>query len=349
MFLPCAPVCSAAIMSPAIPLTWNEALSGIFGSISLASWIFLLVPQLIENYQQGSADGISFTFLLIWAAGDVLNLAGALWAGLVPTVIALAVYFCFADGILILQCAYYNAMNRRKESKLETEAINGAPTEEQPLLQNGHATAPKSPAHRKKTSLTDGDNIGLPGSHRRSSSNASASLRRPSHPERQDSLTAILEEPTRTHAWLKNTVSILAIVAAGTAGWAIAWKTGAWQPTPVGGHEEGAGQGTPLGAEVLGYGSAVLYLGARIPQIIKNQRERSCEGLSLLFFLLSLLGNATYGAGILFHSVEREYFLTNLPWLIGSLGTMAEDAIIFIQFSMFGEKKEGAEDSEALE
>lgn len=63
--------------------------------------------------------------------------------------------------------------------------------------------------------------------------------------------------------------------------------------------------------------------------------------LSLLFFVLSLLGNATYGAGILFHSVEREYFMTNLPWLIGSLGTMAEDAVIFVQFSAFGEKKEG--------
>jgi len=90
-----------------------------------------------------------------------------------------------------------------------------------------------------------------------------------------------------------------------------------------------------LGAQILGYISAICYLGARIPQIVKNQRERSCEGLSLLFFLLSLLGNLTYGAGILFHSLEREYVLTNLPWLIGSLGTMAEDAIIFIQFRAF--------------
>jgi len=52
--------------------------------------------------------------------------------------------------------------------------------------------------------------------------------------------------------------------------------------------------------------------------------------------MLSLLGNLTYGAGILFHSVEREYFLTNLPWLIGSLGTMVEDALIFVQFRIYG-------------
>lgn len=51
-------------------------------------------------------------------------------------------------------------------------------------------------------------------------------------------------------------------------------------------------------------------------------------GLSRLFFLLSLLGNITYGAGILLHSTEREYVMDNLPWLMGSLGTMAEDIIV---------------------
>ncbi len=75
---------------------------------------------------------------------------------------------------------------------------------------------------------------------------------------------------------------------------------------------------------------------ALIPQILKNYRDKSCEGLALLFFLLSLMGNATYGASILCHSVERDYLNTNLPWLIGSLGTMAEDAIIFVQFRIYG-------------
>jgi len=61
-------------------------------------------------------------------------------------------------------------------------------------------------------------------------------------------------------------------------------------------------------------------------------------GLALLFFLLSLMGNATYGAGILCHSLEKEYLMTNLPWLIGSLGTMVEDGIIFVQFRMYSPK-----------
>ena len=77
--------------------------------------------------------------------------------------------------------------------------------------------------------------------------------------------------------------------------------------------------------------------------------------------MLSLLGNASYGAGvslqtrvvfisltgpqILFHSTEREYILTTLPWLIGSIGTMAEDATIFVQFHIYGDKS-ALEDTE---
>ncbi|CAK4034410.1 vacuolar amino acid transporter [Lecanosticta acicola] len=325
-------------MAP-IPLTWNEALSGVFGSISLAAWIFLLLPQLIENYQQGHADGISITFLCIWFVGDITNLAGALWAGLVPTVVALAVYFCIADLVLIAQCLYYLRIKKRTEEKGERarEHANGAPAESEhtPLLNGDVNKSPQSRPRRRLTDVTD-ENLGLPGSRRVSNS----SLRRqPSH-ENRTGLPLIDEEPTRTRTAIKNILSILGVMAVGAAGWAIAWKAGAWRPTPVG-QEEG-GEPTPIGAEILGYISAICYLGARIPQIIKNQREKSCEGLSLLFFLLSLMGNLTYGAGILFHSVERQYILTNLPWLIGSLGTIAEDAIIFIQFHVFGEKEGGA-------
>lgn len=273
-----------ALHSTAIELTWNEALSGIFGSISLVAWIFVLVPQLVENYRQGSAEGISLLFLSIWFVGDITNLAGATWAQLVPTVIALAVYFCFADLILISQCVYYNVLNKKQDEESRTANGNG---EVEPLLSRTD---------------TNESNPSRPGGRRRRSSAQSRRLRA----ERRESLASIPEESKRGWAWIKsklrtfsrlnNTVSILLICAIGAAGWAIAWKSGIWKPAPADDPSEGAHMA--LGAQVLGYVSAVCYLGARIPQIIKNQRDRSCEGLSLLFFLLSLLGNSTYGAGV---------------------------------------------------
>lgn len=242
------------------------------------------------------------------------NLAGALWAQLVPTVIALAIYFCFADLILITQCIYYNTKNARKAAQRKT-STRSEDSVEQPLL-----------------GRRDSSNVGLPGSHTRRRSSAAASARR----RRASSLPSLVEEEAGKNEWVKNALSIFGVCAVGAAGWAIAWRTGVWVPTPENDGSSPDGETTPLGASILGYASAVCYLGARIPQIVKNQKDRSCEGLSLLFFILSLLGNATYGAGILFHSIEKEYFLTNLPWLIGSLGTIVEDVVIFIQFRVFG-------------
>lgn len=59
----------------------------------------------------------------------------------------------------------------------------------------------------------------------------------------------------------------------------------------------------------------------------------------MLFFLLSLTGNFTYGASLVSYSQDREYLLKALPWLLGSLGTMVEDGIIFIQFRLYAPKR----------
>ena len=188
------------------------------------------------------------------------------------------------------------------------------------------------------------DSLGLPGSHSRRRSSV---LSTHSH---NDILSKIVEEENSSAGggWKKNTISILCIILVGTAGWVLAWQSGVWSPIPEAGQPTPGSDGkvisppaTPLGASILGYFSAICYLGARIPQIIKNYRDKSCEGLALLFFVLSLMGNITYGAGILFHSLDRGYVMTNLPWLIGSLGTMVEDGVIFAQFRMYADRVGG--------
>jgi len=100
-------------------------------------------------------------------------------------------------------------------------------------------------------------------------------------------------------------------------------------------HDNSTAQHVLLFAQFLGWGSAVLYLGSRIPQIVKNFKNRSCEGLSLAMFYFSVLGNLTYCLSILFHSVERKFILINLPWLIGSGGTLFFDFMIFFQFYLY--------------
>jgi uncharacterized protein with PQ loop repeat len=86
-----------------------------------------------------------------------------------------------------------------------------------------------------------------------------------------------------------------------------------------------------FGPKLLGYLSAALYLSARIPQIYHNYILKSTEGLSLLFFMFSTLGNVSFAASILFAITDEGYFLLNLPWLIGSAGTVFFDFTVRIQ------------------
>lgn len=200
------------------------------------------------------------------------NLIGAAWAGLVPVIVAIAVYFCIADGVLISQCLYYKYRNARHE------------------------------AHRRRSSTPDpttpllgrrmSDNGGLS-----SSSINDGQQRRVSQPE--DALAKIVEETeSGRQAWTKNVLSVIAICGIGAAGWVIAWQTGAWTPAP---QEHDGEKDMVAGAQVLGYASALCYLrwvdlsvhipsssgatyadrdnSARLPQIYKNYREKSCEGI----------------------------------------------------------------------
>ncbi|KAJ5647666.1 hypothetical protein N7490_004038 [Penicillium lividum] len=303
-----------------VPLTPSEAASGLLGSVSMTCWIFLLVPQLIENYRNGNAEAISFLFVLVWFIGDIANLIGGVLAGLVPVIVAIAVYFCLADGVLIAQCLYYKARNSRPGSvhrrrRSSTETLD--PTT--PLLGRRFSDSLEGANGRRRSS---GSCRGYQGVGRRDS-------------QVEDPLAKIVEESEYGRkAWLKNCVSVLGIFVVGMAGWTIAWQTGMWSPAPAP-QEHVSAADMATGGQILGYFSAVCYLGARLPQIYKNYCDKSCEGLSLLFFILSLLGNLTYGAGILAHSLERDYVITNLPWLIGSLGTMAEDVVIFAQFRIY--------------
>jgi solute carrier family 66 (lysosomal lysine-arginine transporter), member 1 len=88
---------------------------------------------------------------------------------------------------------------------------------------------------------------------------------------RRDSLSKILEDDDSPNggAWLRNTISILLVCIAGATGWLIAYKSGVWTPTPEG-PDLTEPQSVAIGAEILGYFSAVCYLGCVLCPSIDN-------------------------------------------------------------------------------
>ncbi|KAL5606713.1 hypothetical protein BROUX41_003109 [Berkeleyomyces rouxiae] len=288
----------------------GTAMSGIFGSISLTAWICLLTPQLIANYKAQSAEGLSMAFLFIWLCGDITNLSGSLLTGLAPTAMALATYFCFADLILISQCLYYNRLNAKRKAALAAAQSS----EEAPLLR-----------HRSSS-------VGLPSSHIQHSTHVESAI----DPLRK--VVAGEDETPDSKPWLHNVLGLSAVYVVGFLGWYMSSKLGAWSETPDHSDEpQDLKSSSAVAGQILGYISALCYLCARIPQIIKNYREKSCEGLALLFFLLSLTGNLTYAISLLAFSQDKDYLIKALPWFLGSAGTIIEDAIIFVQFRLYGD------------
>jgi hypothetical protein len=57
-------------------------------SISIACWVVVFSPQIVENFRRGSADGLSLQFIIVWLAGDVFNILGAVLQGVLPTMVS---------------------------------------------------------------------------------------------------------------------------------------------------------------------------------------------------------------------------------------------------------------------
>ncbi|KAL2156985.1 hypothetical protein VTH06DRAFT_8831 [Thermothelomyces fergusii] len=128
---------------PTAPLNLDvEAISGICGSISIACWVVVFSPQIIENLRRGGADGLSVQFVVVWLLGDVFNILGAVLQRVLPTMLILAVYYTVADVVLLLQCFYYRGFTLTDHHDVAV-VVGGAPPAPEPEPGPGPAPAPK--------------------------------------------------------------------------------------------------------------------------------------------------------------------------------------------------------------
>lgn len=294
-------------MAPPPPLGIDaQAVSGITGSISLACWIIVFAPQIYENFIRKSSDGLSLLFVILWLAGDVFNVLGAVLQGVLPTMIVLAVYYTLADIVLLWQCLVYG--NHKRVDPIHLSPAN-------PLNEN--------------------DNV-LEGvlSH-----DEDGDLDSYSNEEDLESFIdtngEVFTIARNTRVVFYNTLMVLLVIISGVAGWYFSNNHK---------HHDGDGDDgskpdlvfDPL-AQSFGWLCAVLYLGSRIPQILLNFKRKSCDGISFMFFLFACLGNLTYVVSILSVNTSKNYLLINSSWLAGSLGTLFLDFVIFVQFFIYNE------------
>ncbi|KAM0748441.1 PQ-loop-domain-containing protein [Meredithblackwellia eburnea MCA 4105] len=256
-------------------------LASMVGWISISAWIVVYTPQLWLCFAQQSGEGLSLIFLCIWLAGDLTNLLGAFWQGLLSTMIILAVYYTLCDIILIFQVFYY-----RRKRTLYPHLVPPV-SETEPLLSSfssgPHDTPETKASRRARTIVSYVGGAGI-------------------------------------------------VFAIGAVAWYLS------KDAPQGRRREV----WDTKAQVVGWFSAFMYLGSRLPQIAKN-RETKCQGLSLLMFAFAVAGNTTYVASILLQSLTPQHLLINASWLVGSGGTIFLDFVVLGQFYWYASARSAME------
>ena len=287
--------------------------------------------------------------------------------------VILAVYYTFADFVLLAQCLWYWKSDQEKRRKAEEAGERGeegreVDAERAPLLgdrptENGNGSVPSYQAASSSPSPFGDRLTSVDGTH--------LSPATPLIPAQTASSKKSSKTPSSSalRATFFNTAAVLIVCAAGAFGWWLSSRSSSSRH----GNDEIAEQKPdtltldPLG-QVFGYLCAALYLGSRIPQLLLNYRRKSTEGVSMLFFLFACVGNATYVLSIFAYDpvcgraghgsghngcsdTERQrmyarYILVNTSWLLGSAGTLFLDFGIFVQFFLYGKDDGELEEAE---
>jgi uncharacterized protein with PQ loop repeat len=272
-----------------------DVVSFAVGLLSIGIWMVAQIPQLVVNYRNRSTEGLSPAFLVIWALGDFTNLAGCLLTGCLATQTYQAVYFMFVDGALCVQYVLFKVMRP------------GAPAVSfQPVLELD-AEMPVG-LEADEAALLDSESGDQPSAEGTEHDPPAAATTLP--------MVALL---FCIGLWLSRAGPAVPPAAVGSAR--------ALLETAAPDEEAWAS----LVGQLSGWVSAACYVGCRLPQLFTNWRRGSTDGLAISMFLMAMAGNSLYALSILLRGLHPTYLLSKLPWLVGSLGTVTLDALIFMQ------------------
>jgi solute carrier family 66 (lysosomal lysine-arginine transporter), member 1 len=90
-----------------------------------------------------------------------------------------------------------------------------------------------------------------------------------------------------------------------------------------------------LAGEVIGWLTTFLYLIGRFPQIYINFKSKNVDGLSILMFIYTILGNICYLLSIVSLSTEQSYIESNLPWITTTVVSILLDILVICQIKYY--------------
>ena len=339
------------------PLAFVSNTLGIF---SIIAWLFAQLPQIYKNWSISSTSGLSIFFLVEWCLGDLSNLLGALFTHQASWQVTIGSYYVFVDVCLVAQWAWYERLRhgnivKRVWKRAEPSAGNdwsgggmqeyfgeGGTAAPSPSTTTVGSAASKQRSRPRIIFRTPTFQKDATNEHEKSSPNTpgGTTIHRPGP-------SSLIPSPS------PRTILLIACLAAITQASPITNShptTRSHHPT----HLENAGT-------VLSWLSTILYLGSRLPQLIKNYQRQSTAGLSPHLFAAAFCGNLFYSAALASNpcawydfepygggggwagangSDRVEWTAAALPFFLGAFGVLGLDASVGLQFVLYGEGKE---------
>ena len=330
-------------------------LSTSLGIFSIISWLFAQLPQIYKNYQIQSASGLSIYFLGEWLLGDLSNLLGALLTKQATWQVVVAGYYVTVDVALVCQYMWYTHVNPQRKRRLSEDKsdMDGQSGGSGDVIEGVSLSQGSSSSE----SIQKGE-----GKDESKASSRPAKLRDAQLPPHHTTTSLILNEKlSSSHRPIKRlpstataTPSPKALVLVSTLCVAMAnasplYLQNAAPSEPVS-NAEFAGQ-------IFSWCSTLLYLGSRLPQIYKNAVRRSTSGLSPTLFIAAFFGNLFYSTSLLANplawasypphglhgwvdadgSERKTWVALAAPFFLGAAGVLVMDAIVGVQFLIFGD------------
>lgn len=275
-------------------------ISAIFSTVSLISWMCAQLPQIYANYISKLAEGISPLFLLLWFCGDFLSFTSCLLSGVVLDFqIYLSLFFLLNDITLCYQFYYYNSAYPRKH--LQHMAL----LDQAPEAFSSEIDSASGSIHIRNKGVHEATGL-TPPSGSVSSSFGSAAVAVALN------ATSVKAMPVGGSDTLNTgNLFVSSIISSANIGLVLAW------------------------------GCTFVYMASRCPQLLKNYRRKSVEGVSPMLFGSALAGNFTYTLSILssceflYDANRTAYFWRQLPYIMGSAGTIVFDIAYFYQRRLY--------------
>ncbi|KAI9187727.1 hypothetical protein H9P43_002118 [Blastocladiella emersonii ATCC 22665] len=313
--------------------TPRQSLAMAAGLVSIALYGLALLPQFLTNYRRKTVAGLSWGMFAIWTVADLCNTAGAYLTDQFATQKSTGIFFIITEVAFLAQYVYYQHLYQGPHYDGHHQPIGGVESPAPALLAPPASPKPRVP-HSRVASANSARDSPVP-----LASDETAPLL----------ATATADAPATT-SYLAATAHVAFVIAAAAA---LSSTSSAMPASPSPSSTTGVLAPTllPPGlpycnapaslspeamavGSVLAWASGMLYFCSRFPQIWLNYTRRSVEGVSLSLFSITLAANLLYGFAVLLRADEiavDKFVSSTLPFLVGSLGTLASDLAIFAQ------------------